>query len=322
MNVVITRQDGKSCLTVGIYAHNEQANISHVLESVLKRQELPDTTRVIVVCSGCTDLTVPTVQHFAADDKRIELVIERERLGVGSAINRILERCATDLLILIEADTRPYKGTVHQLVAELEENNAGLVGAWPIVENENNGLIPRGLAFIRRVVLRSLFDLRSFDDRTYSNSEFVCIRRRLLDPVPTQIVNVDTYIDLCIHKRGYPVLPSRKVKVLIRLPESIPDFLAQRRRIYYGHMQIKRLFGTYASSMEGIVSRKPPLAVRSVVQEVRINPRLTFEMWPVLLLDLLAYAGACLDLVRRSDHVRWKMISTAKWRPTSCRCSP
>jgi biofilm PGA synthesis N-glycosyltransferase PgaC len=313
---VTTIHHGKNSLTIGIYAHNEQANISYVLESVLKRQELSDTTRVIVVCSGCTDSTVPIVQHFAADDKRIELVIESERLGVGSAINRILERCQSDLLILIEADTRPYEGAVRKLAVELEENNAGQVGAWPIIENENNGLIPRGLAFIRRVVLRSLFDLRSFDDRTYSNSEFVCIRRRLLDRVPTDIVNVDTYIDLCIHRRGYPVLPSRKVKVLVRLPESIPDFLAQRRRIYYGHMQIKRLFGTYASSMEGIFSRKPWLAFRSAVQEVRINSRLMFEVWPVLLVEVLAYAGACLDLVRRSDHVKWKMISTAKWRPT------
>lgn len=310
MGLVSTQHDG---LTIGIYAHNEQTSIPYVLDSVLRRQGLPDTARVIVVCSGCTDLTVPIVQHFAANDKRLELVIESERLGVGSAINKILERCTTDLLILIEADTRPYDNTVRQLAAELEERNAGLLGAWPIIGNENDGWIPRGLAFIRRVLLRSLLDLRSLSDQTYSNSEFVCIRRHLLSRVPDRIVNAETYIDLCIHKVGYPVLPSRKVKVLIRLPESVPDYVAQRRRIYYGHMQIKRLFGLYASSMEGIVSGNPYLAFRSAFQEIRVKPRLALEIWPILLLDLVAYVGACVDVARGTSHIAWKMISTTKW---------
>lgn len=268
---------------------------------------------MIVVCSGCTDSTVPVVERFAAHDQRIELVIEPERLGIGSAINRILERCTTDLLVLIEADTRLCEDAVAQLAAELEENKAGLVGAWPVIENENNGWIPRGLAFVRRVLLRSLFNLRFLPDQTYSNSEFVCIRRRLLNRLPTQIVNVETYVDLCVHKAGYPVLPSRRVRVLVRLPETVSDYLVQRRRIYCGHMQIKRLFGRYASSMEGIVSRKPSLVFRSGVKELRIRPRLVLEMWPVLFLDLLAYLGACLDMVRHTDHVAWKMVSTTKW---------
>jgi len=311
---VTAQQHGSGDLTIGIYAHNEEANISHVLEEVLKKQGLSEETRVIVVCSGCTDSTVPVVQRFAAHDRRIDLVIEPERLGIGSAINRILERCTTDLLILIEADTRLYEGAVRQLAAELEENKAGLVGAWPVIENEDNGWIPRGLAFVRRVLLRSLFNLRSLY-QTYSNSELVCIRRRLINRLPTQIVNVETYVDLCVHKAGYPVLPSRRVRVLIRLPETVSDYVAQRRRIYYGHMQIREVFCRYASSMEGIVSREPWLVFRSVVQELRIKPRLMMEMWPVLFLDLLAYLGACLDLVRHVDHVTWKMVSTTKWLP-------
>jgi len=313
MNPVTVTQTMKDRVTIGIYAYNEQANISHVLESVLGKQGLSKTSRVIVVCSGCTDLTLPIVQRFAANDDRLEVVIEPERFGVGSAINKILEKCATEFLVLIEADTRPYEGTVLQLAIELEENKAGLVGAWPIIGNENDGVIPRGLSFIRRVHLRSLHGLRSFEHQTYSNSEFVCIRKSLLDRVPPEIVNVDTYIDLRIHSRGYPVFPSRRVKVLIRLPENASDYVAQRRRIYFGHMQIRKIFGKYAASMEGIFSKNPRLVFGSAVQELRISPRLFIEVWPALLLDLLSYLLASLDFTLRTDHVRWKPISTAKW---------
>ena len=308
-------------LTVGIYAHNEEANISHVLEEITQRQSLSDVTEVIVVCSGCTDMTVPIVRRLASHDPRIELVIEPERRGVASAINEILTRCKTDLLVLVEADTRLYDGSVRRLASELEERGAGLVGAWPIIENENTGWIPRGLAFVRRVLLRSLLDLKSFADQTYSNSEFVCIRRSLVDQVPTGIVNIETYIDMTVHEAGYPVLPSRTVKVLIRLPENVSDYLAQRRRIYYGHMQIKNVLGQYASSMEGIASRRPGLVLRSTILELRVKPRLVFEIWPVLFLDLAAYVQACTDLARRANHLTWKMVSTTKWSPSPCRSS-
>jgi cellulose synthase/poly-beta-1,6-N-acetylglucosamine synthase-like glycosyltransferase len=311
--MVTVQQHGTGSLTVGIYAHNEEGNISHILEQVLERQGLGEDTRIIVVCSGCTDSTVPVVQHYAVRDKRIELVIEPERLGVGSAINRVLERCTTDILVLIEADARLHEGAVRQLVNELQENEAGLVGAWPMIENESHGWIPRGLAFIRRVLLRCLFNLRSPADKTYSNSEFVCFRRRLVSRLPTHIVNVETYVDLCVHKSGYAVLPSRRARVLIRLPETVSDYIAQRRRIHYGHMQVKRFTGRYASSMEGIASRRPGLVFLSTVQELRIRPRLMLEMWPVLFLDLLAYFWACIDLMRQTNHVTWTMVSTTKW---------
>jgi len=310
---VIVERHAEDNLTIGIYAHNEEANISHVLEEVLTKQSLSEKTKVIVVCSGCTDSTVPIVQRFAASDARIELVIEPQRLGVGTAINRILERCATELLVLIEADTRLYEGTIHQLAAELKCKGAGLVGAWPVIENEESGWISRGLAFIRRVHLRSLFNLGSQADQTYTNSEFVCIRRELISRLPSRIVNVETYLDLSIHKAGYPILPSRKAMAMIRLPETVPDYVAQRRRIYYGHMQIRRFTGRYASSMEGIVSTKPSLILRSALEELRIRPRLVLEMWPVLFLDLLACLFACVDSIRQADHVGWRMISTTKW---------
>lgn len=300
-------------IAIGVYAYNEQASISYLLESILNKQRLPEGARVIVVCSGCTDSTVSIVERIASHDQRVELVIEPRRLGVGSAINRILERCTTDRLVLIEADTRPLDDAVYQLAQELEESGAGLIGAWPIIENENKTWVSRGLTFIRRVLLRSLFGLEAFADKTYSNSEFVCIRRRLIDYLPVDIVNPETYVDLHVHAAGYPVLPSRRVRVLVRVPETVHDYLAQRRRIHYGHMQIRRLVGRYASSMEGVVSRRPSLVLSSAVQELRIKPRLVLEIWPALLLDLLAYCCACLDFVRHADHLAWKMIPTTKW---------
>src|SRR3954449_12672652 len=53
-----------SC-SIGIMAHNEEANIGHAIRAVLEQQgPSVRVMEVIVVASGCTDRTVPTVAEI------------------------------------------------------------------------------------------------------------------------------------------------------------------------------------------------------------------------------------------------------------------
>ncbi len=77
--------------TVGVFAHNEAANIGRFLQCLLE-QELDTVAiqEIIVVASGCTDGTEGIVRQWAEKDGRIRLLVEAERDGKASAINRFL----------------------------------------------------------------------------------------------------------------------------------------------------------------------------------------------------------------------------------------
>src|SRR5260221_643464 len=74
--------------SVGIMAHNEEANISRTIQAVLQQQgPSMHIEEVIVVASGCTDRTVPIVAEIALQEPRVRLCIQEKREGKASAIN-------------------------------------------------------------------------------------------------------------------------------------------------------------------------------------------------------------------------------------------
>ncbi len=64
--------------SMGITAHNEEANIGKLLECVLQQEfRKAVLTEIIVVISGCTDNTEAVVREYMNRDGRIQLLIQR-----------------------------------------------------------------------------------------------------------------------------------------------------------------------------------------------------------------------------------------------------
>src|SRR5713226_3445129 len=73
--------------SVGIMAHNEEANIQRTLHAVLaQRGPSVRIEEVIVVASGCTDRTVSLVAAIARQEPRVRLFVQEQREGKASAI--------------------------------------------------------------------------------------------------------------------------------------------------------------------------------------------------------------------------------------------
>src|SRR4030067_1952908 len=103
-------------ITVGICAYNEDMNIGKLLNNILNRQDLPPDSEVMVVCSGCTDGTVPLVQEYSKQDSRVHVYVETERKGKASAINHILQTAKGNTILFISADTFPNDGCFRKLL--------------------------------------------------------------------------------------------------------------------------------------------------------------------------------------------------------------
>ncbi len=114
-------------VTVGICAYNEGNNIGQLLNNLLFEQQLSEDSEILVVCSGCTDNTVQTVQKYQKIDPRVKSHIEKKRTGKASAINYILKHAAGDSIFLISADTLPQKQILPNLLSKLDAPNVGIV---------------------------------------------------------------------------------------------------------------------------------------------------------------------------------------------------
>ena len=215
-------------LSMGIMAYNEESNIDRLLQAI-SEQIIPGASliEIIVVASGCTDRTEELTRAAAASDSRIALLTQPTREGKASAINLFISRATGDIVILESADTVPLPGTIEKLVAPFLDPEVGMTGAHPVPVNGRETLV--GFAVNLMWSLHHQIALIS-----PKLGELVAFRN-IIPEIPSDSAVDEASIEVAIRDLGYKLIYVPDAVVRNKGPETIRDFLTQRRRISAGH---------------------------------------------------------------------------------------
>jgi len=221
---------------IGVCAYNEENNIGNLLQNLITKQNVPKDSKILVICSGCTDRTPEIVKDFKKVDERIEPIIENDRMGKAHALNKLfaIARDSADILVLVNADSLPSHGSIMKLLSKLIKSNAGAVFAQPVPLNDFNGLSNR----IVHVIWR-LHHVISLLQKPKLSGELCAIYTRYLQDVLENVATDEPYIELGIPEHGSNVLYVPEAIVYIRCPTNVIDLLKHRKRIWTGHMQLQ-----------------------------------------------------------------------------------
>ncbi|MGI0068884.1 MAG: glycosyltransferase, partial [Nitrosopumilaceae archaeon] len=134
---------------VGICAYNEAQNIEELLRAcVLSEVRNYRLGEIVVVSSGSDDGTDKIVRGLARQDRRIQLLVEPERTGKSSAINKILALSRSDIILLISADVLPSKDAINRLLEPFHESKVGMVGCRVSPVNGHDSICGNTVRFI------------------------------------------------------------------------------------------------------------------------------------------------------------------------------
>src|SRR5437868_12078180 len=123
--------------SVGVMAYNEEANIAHALDSILRQEMAGKQIReVIVVASGCQDRTADIVADIASREPRVRLIEQERREGKASAINLFIGEAKCPVLVMVGADLMVEDGAFDFLLRHFEDPAVGMVGGHPIPVND------------------------------------------------------------------------------------------------------------------------------------------------------------------------------------------
>lgn len=286
--------------SVGITAYNEEANIGQLLQTMIdQRLYEVEITEIIVVASGCTDRTEEIVREYMETDPRIQLHVQEKREGKTSAINVFLAHAREKICVLESGDTLPREDTIEKMVHMFRDPAVGMTGAHKMAVNTPDHIV----GFLSHLRLKMEHQLCLEIPRL---GELIAFRK-VFDQMPSDVAMDEAFVEAFIIRRGMQVRYAPDAVVYNMGPETVSDFVKQRRRNYAGHLHLKEKYGYQVSSLQN--KRVFRLALEEVWGAIRLVATLgilaTLEIYSRIL-------GTWDYRVKKRNHVVWDMAWTTK----------
>lgn len=280
-------------------AHNEEANIGRLLARVCEsRLDEVEIVEIIVVASGCTDGTEDVVRRAAAADPRICLLSQPTREGKASAMNLFIHHAGCDVLVLSSADLLPAEDTLERLVAPFADAEIGMTASRP--EPVNDPATFMGFA------AHLLWDLHhQMNLHAFKAGELIAFRK-VFERIPPLTAVDEASVEPLIRGQGYAVRYVPEAVVYNKGPETVEDFLRQRRRIYAGHLEMQQQLGYSVSTMSGAK------IARLLLRNMDWRPKQFFWTCRVVALEVYGRYLGRRDFKARRSHTVWEIASTTK----------
>ena len=228
---------------VGVMAFNEESNIKHILESLSKQRfSTCEISEIVVVASGCTDNTEKIVGSIARSNNMINLVVQEEREGKASAINLFLSKAKGDVVVIESGDTIPDENAIENLVHPFHDPEVGMTGAHPIPVNSEDTF----MGYTVNLFWRLHHEMAMSQPKL---GELIAFRN-IVREIPENTAVDEASIEAIITDAGYRIHYAKDAIVRNKGPETIRDFLKQRRRIMVGHKHLQKTHDYTVSSMK------------------------------------------------------------------------
>ncbi len=288
--------------SIGIMAHNEEANIRRTILAVLQQQS-PSLRiqEVIVVASGCTDRTVPIVAEIALQEPRVRLCIQERREGKASAINLFLKQANCPVVVLIGADVLPEDSAFEHLCVPFKDATVGMVGGRPIPVNDSTTFMGHAVHLLWR--------LHDHLARVQPKLGEVVAFRNVISGIPIGSAVDEISIQALISQLGYQLIYEPACVVYNKGPLNVRDFLKQRRRIYAGHLKVREQQNYEASTMKASSIIGHLFACRDFTLS---TPKQVIWTLGTMALEGYARIQGHYDYWRKSEHHIWQMVDSTK----------
>ncbi|MBI4675400.1 MAG: glycosyltransferase [Chloroflexi bacterium] len=288
-----------SC-SVGITAHNEEKNIGKLLEAILSQQlEHVAISEIIVVASGCADNTVAIVREYEARDPRVKLFEQVNREGKTSAINLFLQNAREDICVIESGDTIPGPTTVENLVKLFADPKVGMTGAQKIPTNVPDHIV----GYMSHLRLQMEHELCLEIPRL---GELIAFRK-VFTHLPPDVAMDEAFVEALVIKRGLEVRYAPDAVVYNSGPDTLGEFIMQRRRNYAGHLHLVHKYGYKVSSMDNL------RVSRIARDEMWKAVRLIYTLFTLAMVEGLARLLGTYDYyVKGRKHEVWDIAWTTK----------
>jgi len=231
-------------VTIVIPTFNEELVIAEKIENTLHLDYPQDRLQILVCDDASEDRTVEIVKSYAWAG--VQLSQGTARSGKVGGLNRALQAATGEIFVIADADILASPDALRELIANFGDETVGCAMAQTnmasSVEGTSGGLYWRYEARIRQ----SESDIHS---TVAATGHFMALRRKLLQPIPVDVILDDFYLAMMTIRQGYRVISEPKAIVWERPTQSMGDEVNRRSRLTAGRFQIISMSRDYLPSL-------------------------------------------------------------------------
>jgi len=285
-------------VSVGIMAFNEEQNIGRLLKALLSQKlNQIKIKEIIVVSDGSTDKTNEIVRKFMKKNKIVKLITGNKRKGKALAINQFIKTANSKILVLESADTLPKRNCIEKLCLPLLKKNVGICASHPAPINKKDSFMGFTINLLWLLHHRVSLKNPKFGELIAFKNIIKVISNTAVD---------EEYIAMIIQKKGLLTQYIPNAIVFNKGPTTIKDFLRQRRRIYCGHLELKKKSNYEVSTIGNLNIFKNLIAT--------LDTRPNHLIWNFGAVVLEAYARllGIMDFYSKKEHTIWEIADSTK----------
>jgi biofilm PGA synthesis N-glycosyltransferase PgaC len=294
-------------VSVAVPAYNEERNIGLLIDSLrAQKTRRAEIVEIVVVASGCTDRTADIVrERQLRRGIPVRLIVEPMRRGKVAAINTYLAHTdrahGAEAICLSSGDLLAAPDAIERLVQCLLINHdIGMCGARPVPTNGHGTFHGEATRFLWHMHHKVALEAPKL-------GELVMLRSGIVHGLPPESCVDEATLEQLIVSAGYRLAYVPEAVVHNHGPETLRDFVRQRRRIAAGHYWLRAVSGYSVSTMEY------PRLARLTLSELSVaEPKRTSIVLGTIAVEALSRALGWLDFRAGKSHHIWTISPTTK----------
>lgn len=288
-------------VSVCICAYNEANNIEKAIRSLYEQQiEDFELRKTYVVSSASTDNTDTIVTQLTNEYSTLELIVQTSREGKNSAINAMLERADTDIIVLFNADN-VFKdsGCLMPLLIPFNDPKTGIVGGRPVPTND----ISTFVGFASHMIWEMHHNISL---KVPKIGELIAFRNLGIKLTVGKQSDEDI-MKMELEERGYVSVYAPEAVVLNRGPDTVKDFLKQRIRVNVGEQYMKKDYNFKIPTWD------KKLVFHSTLDSIKSLGFHPLKLMFAMSLELYCRVKAARHVSKRKDDMAtWDMVESTK----------
>jgi len=274
---------------------------SDLLKGVLNSALHSNARRITLIGGG----KLPYDYIFGIKDDRFQFIKQNSRLGKPKSVIEAISIVREDVVAMVSGDILIDNDDILDYLASKFSDDTGVVFAR-IEPIKDTGLFNK--------IFRVLWIVNDYQIRYKLSKglpahagEILFVRKELLFGYKGEI-NEDAFFCNIAYKMGYKIKYSNEVKIRCIPPRNLNDYLNQRRRINYGHWELK-LEGNDPYSLSTISLANIRHSFNILLFVIKDDPNVLPSLILLIFMEGLSSLLARIDLWLGREYGIWRLIS-------------